>query len=108
MEATKIERKDTARYGIRAYSWQGIVSSVLLLIQIILLLSAVYLSYLAQGAGGIIVGILGVTAFILALAGIALALWGITVKKHNHGACYIGGLGSLLVAAGIIVICTIA
>ena len=58
MEAQKVERSNAARYGVRRVSWQGIASSILLIIQIILLFSAVYLSYLAEGKGGLIVGIL--------------------------------------------------
>ena len=54
MEAQKVERSNAARYGVRRVSWQGIASSILLIIQIILLFSAVYLSYLAEGKGGLI------------------------------------------------------
>lgn len=107
MEAQKIERSNDAHYGVRAFSWQGIVSGILLIIQIILLFLAVYLSYLAEGRGGIIVGILGVAAFILALTGMGLSLWGFTKKNQNHASCLIGGIGSLLIAAGIIIICTV-
>ena len=53
MEAQKVERSNAARYGVRRVSWQGIASSILLIIQIILLFSAVYLSYLAEGKGGL-------------------------------------------------------
>ena len=42
MEAQKVERSNAARYGVRRVSWQGIASSILLIIQIILLFSAVY------------------------------------------------------------------
>ena len=107
MEAQKVERSNAARYGVRRVSWQGIASSILLIIQIILLLTAVYLSYLAQGEGGIIVGILGAAAFLLALAGMGMAFWGLTKKNQNHGTCLIGGIGSLLTAVVIILICTI-
>lgn len=107
MEAKKVERSSSAQFGIRAFSWQGVVSGILLIIQIILLLTAVYLSYLAQGEGGIIVGILGAAAFLLALAGMGMAFWGLTKKNQNHGTCLIGGIGSLLTAVVIILICTI-
>ena len=107
MEAQKIERSNAARYGVRTVSWQGIVSSILLIIQIILLFSAVYLSYLAEGKGGIVVGILGVVAFVFALASIGLSLWGVTKKEQNHAGCMIGGIGGLIVAVGIILVCTV-
>ncbi len=107
MEAQKIERSNAARYGVRTVSWQGIVSSILLIIQIILLFSAVYLSYLAEGKGGIVVGILGVVAFVFALASIGLSLWGLTKKEQNHAGCMIGGIGGLIVAVGIILVCTV-
>lgn len=107
MEAQKVERSNAARYGVRTVSWQGIASSILLIIQIILLFTAVYLSYLAEGKGGIVVGILGVIAFVLALVSMGLSLWGLTRKEHNHAGCMIGGVGSLLVAVGIILICTV-
>ena len=58
MEAQKVERSNAARYGVRRVSWQGIASSILLIIQIILLFSAVYLSSLAEGKGGLILGTL--------------------------------------------------
>lgn len=108
MEAQKVERSNAARYGVRTVSWQGIASSILLIIQIILLFTSVYLSYLAEGNGGIVVGILGVIAFVLALVSIGLSLWGLTRKKNqNHAGCMIGGIGSLLIAVGIILICTV-
>ncbi len=107
MEAQKVERSNAARYGVRAVSWQGIASSILLIIQIILLFTSVYLSYLAEGNGGIVVGILGVIAFVLALVSIGLSLWGLTRKNQNHAGCMIGGIGSLLIAVGIILICTV-
>ena len=107
MEAQKVERSNAARYGVRTVSWQGIVSSILLIIQIILLFSAVYLSYLAEGKGGIVVGILGVVAFVFALASIGLSLWGLTKKDQNHAGCMIGGIGGLIVAVGIILVCTV-
>ncbi len=107
MEAQKVERSNAARYGVRIVSWQGIVSSILLIIQIILLFSAVYLSYLAEGKGGIVVGILGVVAFVLALVSIGLSLWGLTKKEQNHAGCMIGGIGGLIVAVGIILVCTV-
>lgn len=107
MKAQKVERNDTVRYGVRTVSWQGIASSILLIIQIILLFIAVYLSYLAEGKGGIVVGILGVIAFVLALVGMGLSLWGLTRKNQNHAGCLIGGIGGLLIAVGIIFICTI-
>lgn len=107
MEAQKVERSNAARYGVRTVSWQGIVSSILLIIQIILLFSAVYLSYLAEGKGGIVVGILGVVAFVFALASIGLSLWGLTKKEQNHAGCMIGGIGGLIVAVGIILVCTV-
>ena len=107
MEAQKIERSNAARYGVRTVSWQGIVSSILLIIQIILLFSAVYLSYLAEGKGGIVVGILGVVAFVFAPASIGLSLWGLTKKEQNHAGCMIGGIGGLIVAVGIILVCTV-
>lgn len=107
MEAQKIERSNATRYGVRTVSWQGIVSSILLIIQIILLFSAVYLSYLAEGKGGIVVGILGVVAFVFALASIGLSLWGLTKKEQNHAGCMIGGIGGLIVAVGIILVCTV-
>ena len=102
MEAQKVERSNAARYGVRRVSWQGIASSILLIIQIILLFSAVYLSYLAEGKGGLIVGILGVAAFVLAIVSV-----GLLKKEQNHAGCMVGGIGSLLIAAGIIIICTI-
>ena len=105
MEAQKVERSNAARYGVRRVSWQGIASSILLIIQIILLFSAVYLSYLAEGKGGLIVGILGVAAFVLAI--VSVGLWGLLKKEQNHAGCMVGGIGSLLIAAGIIIICTI-
>ncbi len=107
MEAQKVNRSNTARYGVRIVSWQGIASSILLIIQIILLFTSVYLSYLAEGNGGIIVGILGVIAFVLALVSVGLSFWGLTRKKQNHATCMIGGIGSLLIAVGIILICTV-
>ena len=107
MEAQKVERSNAARYGVRTVSWQGIVSSILLIIQIILLFSAVYLSYLAEGKGGIVVGILGVVAFVLALVSIGLSLWGLTKKDQNHAGCMIGGIGGLIVVVGIILVCTV-
>lgn len=107
MEAQKVERSNAARYGVRTVSWQGIVSSILLIIQIILLFSGVYLSYLAEGKGGIVVGILGVVAFVFALASIGLSLWGLTKKEQNHAGCMIGGIGGLIVAVGIILVCTV-
>ncbi len=107
MEAQKIERSNTARYGVRTVSWQGVVSSILLIIQIILLFTAVYLSYLADGKGGIVVGILGVIAFILALVSMGLSLWGLAKKEQYHAGCKIGGIGSLLIAVGIVLICTV-
>ena len=107
MEAQKVERSNAARYGVRRVSWQGIASSILLIIQIILLFSAVYLSYLAEGKGGLIVGILGVAAFVLAIVSVGLSIWGLLKKEQNHAGCMVGGIGSLLIAAGIIIICTI-
>lgn len=80
MEAQKVERSNAARYGVRRVSWQGIASSILLIIQIILLFSAVYLSYLAEGKGGLIVGILGVAAFVLAIVSVGLSIWGLLKK----------------------------
>ena len=106
MEAQKVERSNAARYGVRRVSWQGIASSILLIIQIILF-SAVYLSYLAEGKGGLIVGILGVAAFVLAIVSVGLSIWGLLKKEQNHAGCMVGGIGSLLIAAGIIIICTI-
>ena len=106
MEAQKVERSNAARYGVRRVSWQGIASSILLIIQIILLFSAVYLSYLAEGKGGLIVGIL-VAAFVLAIVSVGLSIWGLLKKEQNHAGCMVGGIGSLLIAAGIIIICTI-
>ena len=105
MEAQKVERSNAARYGVRRVSWQA--SSILLIIQIILLFSAVYLSYLAEGKGGLIVGILGVAAFVLAIVSVGLSIWGLLKKEQNHAGCMVGGIGSLLIAAGIIIICTI-
>ena len=105
MEAQKVERSNAARYGVRRVSWQGIASSILLIIQIILLFSAVYLSYLAEGKGGLIVGILA--AFVLAIVSVGLSIWGLLKKEQNHAGCMVGGIGSLLIAAGIIIICTI-
>ena len=81
MEAQKVERSNAARYGVRRVSWQGIASSILLIIQIILLFSAVYLSYLAEGKGGLIVGILGVAAFVLAIVSVGLSIWGLLKKR---------------------------
>lgn len=107
MEAQKVERSNAARYGVRRVSWQGIASSILLIIQIILLFSAVYLSYLAEGKGGLIVGILGVAAFVLAIVSVGLSIWGLLKKEQNHAGCMVVGIGSLLIAAGIIIICTI-
>ena len=104
MEAQKVERSNAARYGVRRVSWQGIASSILLIIQIILLFSAVYLSYLAEGKGGLIVG---VAAFVLAIVSVGLSIWGLLKKEQNHAGCMVGGIGSLLIAAGIIIICTI-
>ena len=104
MEAQKVERSNAARYGVRRVSWQGIASSILLIIQIILLFSAVYL---AEGKGGLIVGILGVAAFVLAIVSVGLSIWGLLKKEQNHAGCMVGGIGSLLIAAGIIIICTI-
>ena len=85
MEAQKVERSNAARYGVRRVSWQGIASSILLIIQIILLFSAVYLSYLEEGKGGLIVGILGVAAFVLAIVSVGLSIWGLLKKEQNHG-----------------------
>ena len=98
MEAQKVERSNAARYGVRRVSWQGIASSILLIIQIILLFSAVYLSYLAEGKGGLIV---------LAIVSVGLSIWGLLKKEQNHAGCMVGGIGSLLIAGGIIIICTI-
>ena len=95
MEAQKVERSNAARYGVRRVSWQGIA------------FSAVYLSYLAEGKGGLIVGILGVAAFVLAIVSVGLSIWGLLKKEQNHAGCMVGGIGSLLIAAGIIIICTI-
>ena len=97
MEAQKVERSNAARYGVRRVSWQGIASSI----------SAVYLSYLAEGKGGLIVGILGVAAFVLAIVSVGLSIWGLLKKEQNHAGCMVGGIGSLLIVAGIIIICTI-
>lgn len=107
MEVTRIERRDTTQYGIRNFSWQGIVSGILLIAQVILLVTAVYLSYLAQGDGSLIVGILGITAAGLSLTAIAFAIWGGTVKDHSHGTCLIGGCGSAMVLLSIILISTV-
>ena len=45
------------------------------------LFSAVYLSYLAEGKGGLIVGILGVAAFVLAIVSVGLSIWGLLKKS---------------------------
>ena len=87
MEAQKVERSNAARYGVRRVSWQGLASSILLIIQI--------------------VGILGVAAFVLAIVSVGLSIWGLLKKEQNHAGCMVGGIGSLLIVAGIIIICTI-
>ena len=107
MEIQKIERSSSAQYGVKTFSWQGITSGILLIIQIILLFIAVYLSYLAQGNGSIIVGILGVLAFVMAMAGMILAIWGLSKKEQNHAVCMTGGIGSFIIASVIILICTV-
>lgn len=97
----------SARYGVAEFPGRECISSILLIIQIILLFSAVYLSYLAEGKGGLIVGILGVAAFVLAIVSVGLSIWGLLKKEQNHAGCMVGGIAGLLIAAGIIIICTI-
>lgn len=112
MEVQKVEQNAGEGFQaharlLRSTAWQGIVSGILLIAEVILMLTAFYLSYLAQGEGGILVGFLGVLAILCALAGVGFAAWGITRRGRSHGACYIAGTGSLLVLAGIFWICVI-
>ena len=108
MNVTRIERSGSVEFGFSDLPWQGVISCALLIVQVILLLAALYISYLSEGSGGLAVGIAGFMVFLFSAAGIVIAFLGFRRKNIRHGLCAIGGVGSVLMLAGMIVLCAVA
>ena len=103
MKAERIERESSIRFGFHGISWQGAVSCLLLIAQIILLLVALYVAYDKDGRAGIQVGVLGLITCILSVAGIVTGILGLFRRDMNHGLCLIGLIGSIVPLAAVIV-----
>lgn len=110
MEVKKLDKTQAAEFQahtrlLRSVAWQGIVSTIILMLSVILLLCAFYVSYLAGGDGGISVGVLGALAIAAAFVSLIFALLGIRKQGRRHGACFIGAVGSIIIIAAMVWIC---
>ena len=108
MELTKVEKSDAAGMPLSYLPWQGITACILLIAEVILVLLALYSSYMAEGEGGLKVGVMGFFAMVFAAAGVVIAISGLRRKDIRHGLCRIGGIGSFLVLGGMTALCVLA
>ena len=105
MNITRIERSSDVEFGLYDLPWQGIVACALLIAQIILLLAALYISYLSEGNAGLPVGVAGLLVLLMSAEGVVIAALGLKKKTIKHGLCMIGGIGSLIVLGTVIALC---
>lgn len=63
-------RKKSIKFTDKSHAVNGVVSTILASISIILMLSLVVLSYMNKGEAGIYIGSIGLIAFIIAIVGL--------------------------------------
>lgn len=77
-------------------SKRGIASTILFVMAAAMLIYGIYLSFLAHGAGGTMVGIMGFGCFLCATAGLFFGLNSLKDEEVFHTFSWIGSVGNAI------------
>ncbi|MFQ9510313.1 MAG: DUF6142 family protein [Lachnospiraceae bacterium] len=92
-------------FGAKKHTPQGIISCSLFLIELVIFLISIIVSYQASGNAGLYIGILGVLISIIAVVGAYYGYLGLRVKERvQHKSAGLGLIMNLLTLIGMTVL----
>jgi len=93
----KVSKFRKYKFTDKKRSKGGMISSLLLVFEVVLLGYSLYLSFKSGGHGGVEVGVMAFTAFILSLAGFIIGVRSFKEDNVFFGYSWFGTIGNTLV-----------
>lgn len=90
-------KKANYKFTNKKHAKNGIVSTALASVSLLMFLALIYVSYLQKGKGGIYIGSIGLTAFIISIIGLLFGILGFKEKEAYYLFCKIGSVVNMLI-----------
>jgi len=97
-------KKKPKKYSIfnKKNSAYGRISALIALLGVIIFITALIISYMNRGNGGMIVGLLGLLTFMLSIAGFIVGMLGFKDDEKLQLFCWVGSISNAFIWLAII------